>query len=486
MINKDTKLISFLKTFSRQEISEFEKFLRSPFFKKERDPLPLFIFLKKYYPEFPPEKVSDEIIIKELYPDADTSGKKSKDIVRNLSSSLLKAVTDFIFYTTVRNDVSLKNRIILKGLLDRNLAKFYEQYLTDSYGVIEKLKEDSATKALEYFHLEHLNTRYFAYTLDYQKFLGHGIASLEWNSANFILNLIWTAKIKYLEETYNNVKPENNFPDKLLEAINLEKVIETFKQHPNYPEISFSYYTYKSITNNNDLEYYKKAKEIFFKYRSGISRFEKNFFYADLTNILGSGIDWENEFKRKELFEITVSCVEDKAYKVSDEDFMHPAFYRNTIMYSTSARKFDWADDFIETFTGELQPEYRDNMKYYSKAVVTFGKGEFEKSLEYISKVKYDLTRLKVDVKILMLKIYYELNLEDPAHSLIDTFKHYASDSKEIAEETRSSIKNFVKCYSKLFKLKLNPDSYARNSLMIEIKKEKYLFHRDWLIEKLM
>ena len=371
-------------------------------------------------------------------------------------------------------------------MLNRNLAKFYEQYLSDSYMAVDKLNEESASKALEYFHLEHLNTRYYAYTLDYPKFIGHGITAFEWNSVHFILNLIWTVKTKYLESTYSNVNSENNFPEKLLEAIDLEKIIETFKEHLYYPKISFSYFTYKSIINNNDLEYYKKAKEIFFRYRTGISRFEKNYFYADLLNILGSGLDWENDFKRKELFEITASCVEDKAYKVSDEDFMHPAFYRNAIMYSTSFRKFDWADDFIDNYTSELQHEYRDNMKYYSKAVVTFGKGEFEKSLEHISKVKYDLTRLKVDVKILMLKIYYELNLEDPAHSLIDTFKHYASDSKEIADETRSSIKNFVKCYSKILKLKINPDAYETESLINEIKKEKYLFHREWLIEKLI
>lgn len=402
--NKDTKLISFLKTFSRQEISEFEKFLKSPFFKKERDPLHLFNFLKKHYPEFPPAKISDENIIKELYPDADTPDKKFKDIVRNLSSSLLKAVTDFIFFINVRNDTALKNRTILKGLLDRNLAKYYEQYFADSYDSIDKLNEESAAKALEYFQLEHLNIRYYAYTLDYQKYIGHSIIAIEWNSAHFILNLIWTAKSKYLEHTYSNVKPENNFSDEILEAIDLEKVIKTFKEHPSFPKISFSFYTYKSITNNNDLEYYKKAKEIFFKYKNDTSRFEKNFFYADLMNILGSGLDWENDFKRKELFEITASCVEDKTYKVSDEDFMHPSFYRNAIIYSTSFKKFDWADDFIDNHTRELQPEYRDNMKYYSKAVVTFGKGEFEKSLEYISKVKYDLTRLKVDVKILMLK----------------------------------------------------------------------------------
>ncbi|MBK7160945.1 MAG: hypothetical protein IPH77_20975 [Ignavibacteria bacterium] len=281
-------------------------------------------------------------------------------MIRNISSTLLKAVTDFIFYSGIKNDVQLKNRTILRGFLDRNLIKYYEQYLTESYNYLSLMNQESATAALECFQLEQINTRYFAYTLQYKKFLDHGIKSLEWNSAHFILNLIWTAKIKYLEETYNGAKPDNNFPDKLFEALDIEKAIEAFSNHQKYPEILFNYYTYKSIINGNDLEYYRKAKDIFIPNKVRISRFEKNFFYADLINILSSGKGIGTEYKRKELFEIMSYCVEDKAYKVSEEDFMHPSFYRSAVIHSVAEKEFDWAEKFIENYTGELQKEIHE------------------------------------------------------------------------------------------------------------------------------
>jgi hypothetical protein len=482
---KDTKLIAFLKTFTKPELSEFEKFLKSPYFKKERDPLPLFNFLKKHYPGFPPEKISDENIITELYPGENTSDKKYRDLVRNYSSALLKSVTDYIFYSNLKNDTPLKNRTILKGLLDRNLIKYYEQFLTDSYKDISTMNQESVSMSMEFFQLEQLNTRYFSYTLEYGKFLDHAQKSLEWISAHFILNLIWTSKIKYLEETYNSTISESNFTGKLFESIDMEKALEAFTDHQKYPEILFNYYTYKSIINNNDLEYYRKAKEIFITHRARISIFEKNFFYADMINILSSGHEIDIEYKRIELFEIMSYCVEDKAYKVSDNDFMHPSFYRSAVIHSIAVKKFDWAEEFIENYTGELQPEFMDNMRFYSIAVVKFARKDFEKSLEYISKVKYDFTRLKADVKFLMLKIYYELNLEDPAYFLIDTFKHYASDSKEISEDTRKSVKTFLMFYSKLLKMRINSDFSECRLLRKQIENDFYVYHRDWLIEKI-
>ena len=465
-------------------MSEFEKFLKSPFFKKERDPLPLFNYLKRHYPEYPPEKVSEEQIINELYPGGNSDDKKYRDLVRNISSTLLKAVTEFMIHSSVKNNEMLKNRIVLNGFLDKNLLKYYDQFLADSYKELSLMNQESATVALEYFQLEQLNTRYFAYTLEYKKFLDHGIRSLEWNSAQFILNMIWTAKIKYLEETYNNAKPESDFPDKIFESINLEKAIDAFSAHEKYPQLLFNYYAYKSIINENNLDYYRKAKTIFIANRSNISRFEKNFFYADLMNILSSGKDIGDGYKRSELFEIMRFCVEDKAYKVSDDDFMHPSFYRSAVIHSIAVKEFDWTEKFIENHTNELQPEYVDNMKYFSMAVVKFGRGDFEESLQYVSKVKYDLVRLKTDVKFLMLKIYYELNLEDPAYFLIDTFKHYASDSKEISEDTRISVKNFLKYYTQLLKMKSTPKSSEVEFSRTTIKNENLIYHKDWLMDK--
>ena len=49
---RDTKLIIFLQTFSKKELSEFEKFIISPFFKQGRDLLPLYKAVIKFHPDF--------------------------------------------------------------------------------------------------------------------------------------------------------------------------------------------------------------------------------------------------------------------------------------------------------------------------------------------------------------------------------------------------------------------------------------------------
>jgi len=83
-----------------------------------------------------------------------------------------------------------------------------------------------------------------------------------------------------------------------------------------------------------------------------------------------------------------------------------------------------------------------------------------------------------------MLKIYYELNLEDPAYFLIDTFKHYASDSKEISEDTRISVKNFLKHYSQLLKMKSTHKSSEVEFTRKTMDNERLLYHKDWLLQK--
>jgi hypothetical protein len=50
---KDLKLISLLKTFSKTEIKEFEKFLQSPYLNTSGEYIfKFFNSIKKYYPEF--------------------------------------------------------------------------------------------------------------------------------------------------------------------------------------------------------------------------------------------------------------------------------------------------------------------------------------------------------------------------------------------------------------------------------------------------
>ena len=66
----DSRLIQTLKSFSKDEFKQFEKFVASPFFNNGRNYNPFLNELKKHYPSFENRKDSlkPESIYKKIYP----------------------------------------------------------------------------------------------------------------------------------------------------------------------------------------------------------------------------------------------------------------------------------------------------------------------------------------------------------------------------------------------------------------------------------
>ena len=124
-------------------------------------------------------------------------------------------------------------------------------------------------------------------------------------------------------------------------------------------------------------------------------------------------------------------------------------------------------------------------MKNYSRALVLYGNGKHEESLEHISKVKYDLDHFKLDVKIFMLKIFYELKLDEQAHSLADTFRHYIKSSAAMREKIKESYNNFLKYYIKIIKMQSSDNTKEARLIKKQMDTVQYLSHKTWLYEKL-
>lgn len=480
----ETKLIVFLKTLSNSEISEFSKFLQSPFFKQSRDPLPLFNILKKFHPDFSSNEFNEENVFQELYPDLKFTDKKSKDVFRTITSALFKSAEEFIFFSKIKGDNVLRNKIILKELLDRDLTKYYEQNLQTAINELDSDEANSGNNFLEKYYLEKLNTRFYSLSLDFNKLYEHSNKSVELISVYFLLDLIRTAKINILYGQRRNLNAVINMADKMMEKMNMEEILKIHENTPHYFQLCFNYYSLRCLKDSRENELYEKAKKMFLENRASINRFEKIFYYADLVNIAISRNDSLTKGMMSDALMFFKLCIEDKAYKVSDEDFMQPDFYRNVIIASESAKDYSWMEYFINNYTSELKPEYINNMEHYSRSLLHYGKGEFETSLEEISKVNYDLDHFKLDTKILMLKIFYELNLYEQARSMADTFKHFIRNSDKIRPQIKESYGNFLKYYLKILNMKTESKKDKPGFLNDIIKNEKLIFQKSWLLEK--
>ena len=73
---KDFKIIEILRTFKKEELKLFDKFLESPFIKSRRNLHPILEGILKYYPEFLSPELTKENLFKELFVKEDYNDKK--------------------------------------------------------------------------------------------------------------------------------------------------------------------------------------------------------------------------------------------------------------------------------------------------------------------------------------------------------------------------------------------------------------------------
>ena len=95
-----SKLISLLKTLSKNEIRWFKDYIYSPYFNKEKVLMKLADHLAKYHPEYDDEGINKEKVFAFLYP-----GKKYNDaLMRNMISDLLKLANGFLLTLSLKRN----------------------------------------------------------------------------------------------------------------------------------------------------------------------------------------------------------------------------------------------------------------------------------------------------------------------------------------------------------------------------------------------
>ncbi|MBK8549694.1 MAG: hypothetical protein IPL53_01030 [Ignavibacteria bacterium] len=77
-------------------------------------------------------------------------------------------------------------------------------------------------------------------------------------------------------------------------------------------------------------------------------------------------------------------------------------------------------------------------------------KKNYDKAIEFASKIVSDDLSYKHQLKSFYLKLYYELNEDQPFYSHIDSYRHFVKNDKLLSENSREYIMNYI-LFSKNF-----------------------------------
>lgn len=479
---QDSKLIEVLKVFSAKEWKDFEKFVNSPYFSTGRDVTGLYNILKKHHPEFTSDKLDKEKVFSSLFPGEAFNEKKLK----NITSDFTGMAEQFLVNEALALNDELFDETLASVYKDKKSDKLFLRTLNSLEKKLSGRKFQSDKCYTEEERLERLFEEYYIGIHKFDKSVPKRIKYTEYVILTFFVTFLRKQRDKIIIQSYYNLEFTSPLIDSVYESIDFDKLLKLLKEKKSewLWLIEIYYYAFKTLQNVDDEAMFKKFQELFYENINKFSRKEQYFIFNDFIAWLHTKDNKSGTLSAREEFEIFKKMLEHNAYSPSEKEFMSVLLYRNIMNMAISLEEYGWFEKFISEYTSKLKPEFRDNMENLAKANLFFDEEKFEDALSCLSKIPYDIFIYKLDIKNLMLRIYYELGLYEAAFSMINAFRNFLSTTNEISEIFKTQQLNFVNFYNRLLKMKADNKFEDAGFISKEIEKKDSVASKSWLVEK--
>ena len=477
---ENSGLIKALKTFSKNEIKEFGRYVDSPFHNGRKELSKFYGIIKKHYPDFRGSAMNEETLYSKLYP-----GKKYDErVIRRLSSFLMKLVESYLTYVGLQKDNYTLKKSFLKEAGKRNLTRVYEKQLIE----LEKEYSNFIPPAEEYFLrkyyiVEDKLNNYLYKTKD---------ASIADDIENHSLYLIEFLLVQIYQSRYNLFLYEKEFQADYSESVFMElfsqmdfqKILKKVKDKDpeNYPVIAIYYYELMALLEGNEsIEIFKRLLK---DNANKFSWLEKRNFYYIFVSICSLQIEKGEGKYKAELLNAYKEMLDLGICSDYEGGYFSAKLFRNIVAAANITREYEWLEDFINRYSGYLAPDDKDNMYSLSMALLNYEKGEYGKTLECILNIDVELVHFKIDVRYLTVKTYYELGYYEQLLSSIDAFRHFLSNDKHISGRIVDVYSRFCSLTGRLAKIRIEKAYDRLPGIKKEILSLDNKANSEWLMSK--
>jgi len=472
----NSALIQLLSKPNKAELKELESFLNSPYFNKNKNVTALFRFLIS-----PGLKNLPEITNRDIHSFIFKGKKFNNENVKTIIHLLTRLTEKFLVINESEKDDREFNRKLLKILNQRGLDKHFRKHLQKT-GKPElargEVELDKISRKAEY---EKTLLQFYLPRNDENNIFTHEMKLSEDLIAAFFVDMFKQFNI-FWRAVYLNNMVDVEFTSIILDSIDLEGLFRSFSKHN---------YRYDMLLKPH-YEIYKLLKD-----DSGEIEIENL-----ICNITGNHFISGNEkfvlstilvntiyYKRlksgspftKELFEALKLMME--FYKYSGEQFLRYTMYSNILRIGLQLGEYEWTEEFIKNYHILLEDSIKDNMLIYSNAYLAFTRGDFEKCLEYESKINFQTFQQRYYLRDLRLSSLYELGKFETALSLIDSYKHFIKKDQNYTPKMKQGYLLFLSFINDLIRLKLGISRKNAGDIMVKLTNSMPM-RKDWLMKK--
>ncbi|MBC8046736.1 MAG: hypothetical protein H7Y00_08075 [Fimbriimonadaceae bacterium] len=464
------KSIAILRTFTQQEMRQFDEFLRSPFFNKNQTIVQLFEKIKPFYPAFETNELERNNLYKLIYGNENYEEQK----LRYLMTDLTKQLEEYLCYKAISNEELFKMHLLLYTYRIRKL----ERPFFSTVKLAEKMLEDWPRRDVSHAFYEYLiEEDKYKYASDQKEHLSKSNLQKVVDDLDkyFILN-----KMRYSAEIINN---------KNVVAINYklflyEEIMNHLRINPldHVPAAKVYYTIILTLIEPDNKQHYNALLLLLEEHKNIFSKEELFDMYVFAKNFCIRKINQGYTDYIRDLFELYKIILNNKI--IFRDNSLSQFDYKNIVYLGLRVEEMDWVKSFIIKYNDYLDPKYRNNAYTYNLASYYYFMKNYDEALTLLRSVEFTDIYYHLDSKSLLLKIYYDQNETEAFFSLVEAFKVYIKRNNLIPTSQKNSYYNMIKFVSKLFKWKLNPKN-TLSHIEEEIENTKPLADINWIRKKL-
>lgn len=491
-------LVEILRTFSKEEISEFEDFVKSPFHNKKSNVIKLFAAIKKCGNLFDSENLEKEKLWEKIFP-----GKTyNYGVMKNLIHDLTKLAEEYIVASTNQNDALRNNSDLIRALSERNLSKL----LTSKIASFEKKYNEENYRAS---NSDAIN--YYAFLGDLYSMKAYTL-TLTAPDKNTEQDLILASEFALYSGVLSIMKSIPNYISFKLGGAKYERVnlvIELFKamdirsaeafllsvnrKSPSAYVLIRSFYLFcRTVLSETDTNDYFKMKKFIFSSADLFSGQDlKTMVNCITVGLAQTKAKYSKEINvDKEILDLYDFNIE-RGSLTEDNGTLRDAIFIKYITHCCSLKNIKKAEDFLSVFSNLLKAETRENSVNAAKAHISFAKKDYHDAQNFISKVQLTYFELKITVKSLQAMIFFELDEYESFIYLYDSLLHFSRSNKRTLPQKMHNFKLFGDIVKDLFRIKLLIAGKEEAEAGVQLSRLKaeiqhlYPLRKTWLLEKI-
>lgn len=460
---KNTKLISLLRSFSAKEAMEFEDFLNSPFFNNNNHLLRLYRLIREIYLVKRQTDMTKADFFSKLFPGQSFDDKK----LRYLMSDLLKLGYRFLLVRKSELSNPEASLALIEELAERNLDKHYLQWQKKRSNSLKNANISGVNQFYSKIRQADIEQKRFSrlYQRRYDDNIQYGSDYL---NRYFVLK-----KLKYacgmldrqalLKGSYEPDLPENWLEWLIQNKFWNEKIIELYTR------------VFLSLKEENNPTHFDNLLGLLYEDPKAIAKSDAKELFLYAINYCARKMRKGEDRYIEIALDLYVRGIEERI--LLENGFLSPWTFGNIVKLALRLERFSWIEKFIEQYKDHLHPEFRENAIQYNLAELYCYKKEFDKALTYLIKVEFSDLNYHLGSRIMLSKIYYELNEEDALLSLMSSFVMFLKRNKKISDSIRKTCLHFCEFLFQIIRGKTD-------GIEEKIKNTGLLTDREWLLEK--